>query len=118
MKSMPPIDFSGLPVLAQVIIYGAIGLGIVFIYFIGHAGFKQGMKSSPHETDTRVAAMIVDPIPLRAATAAIEGLNMSMIGHNALVKDDIETRRQLNRCLDELITEIRVTREVNRERTR
>jgi hypothetical protein len=114
-------DLSGLPAFAQVIIYGSTGIGVVFAYFIGHAGFKHGMKSSPNESNTQVAAMIIDPVPLRAATAAIEAMNMSFVEHNILLREnnrmlnDIAViGRQLTVVLDDVREEIKFTREVSR----
>lgn len=120
MKPMPLADLlSDLPAWAQAVAYSAFGVGLAVMYLVGKAGWKQGLKSLPAESEARVAAVVVEPAALLAATAAIEALNMTFMGIQmtlksfcAVVERNIEVHKRQNELLENLTREIIIANEV------
>lgn len=102
-----------LPAWAQAIAYLGLGIGCAVMYLVGRAGFKQGLKSLPAESEARVAAVVVEPAALMAATAAIEGLNMTFIGLKSTLNDFCLVSKKQNDLLEDILRELIISREVD-----
>ena len=72
-------------------------------------GFKMGTETPPgkSEASATVAAVIVDPTALTAASASVEGLNLTLIEYNMLTKKFIEVDEELREELSRVREEIR-----------
>lgn len=78
-------------------------------------GFKMGVETplGKSETAATVAAVIVDSTALNTASAAVEGLNITLTEYNILTKKFIEVDEELREELSKLREEVRLTRELN-----
>src|SRR5690606_18777645 len=78
-KAMPFPDLSDLPVWAQVLIYGILGMSLAVAFVVARFGLLQGQKAAPAgASQAQVAAVIVDPTALNKAADEVAGLTVAI----------------------------------------
>lgn len=93
-------DLSTLPFWAQFLIYTIFGVSVSIVAILTFLGFKVGQRGTPPSTDqARVAAVIVEPTALNAATAAVS----SMTGELRELTTEV---RELTRAVNSMILEM------------
>lgn len=68
-------DLSALPMWAQILIYSIFGVSVSIVVILTFLGVRMGQKNIPPPSEqARVAAVIVEPSALLAATSAVREL--------------------------------------------
>ena len=81
-------DISALPFWAQVLVYSIFGGSVSIVVILTLLGYRMGQKTTPTTNDqARVAAVIVEPSALLAATKAVEELGDEIREHTRAMND-------------------------------
>lgn len=100
---MPLPDLSPYPTWAQVLIYSILGISIAAAFLVTRFGIAQGQKAAPTGAgQAQVAAVIVDPTALNAATAAVEGLVVAVTESNVIARVHAKSTERLAKAAEEL----------------
>lgn len=93
-------DLSTLPFWAQFLIYTIFGVSVSVVAILTFLGFKMGQKNTPSPSDqARVAAVIVEPSALNAATNAVSGMTIEL-------RELTTEVRELTRAVNSMILEM------------
>ncbi|HEU5067053.1 MAG TPA: hypothetical protein VFT61_02555 [Sphingomicrobium sp.] len=111
-------DLSPLPVWAQLVVYGTLGISLAVIIAVARLGILQGQKSTPanNPASAQVAAVIVDPTALNHASAAVEGLTVAVTEATKVGREHAKNMERMAEEMDKVREEMRIQREVNRGR--
>lgn len=103
---------SELPPLAII----ALGVTLAIMWGARQFGLTAGANSSPQKSPkgAEVAAVIVDPTALNRATAAVEGLNITLIEMSGIGKENARVVNLMAIELDRIREEMRIQREIGR----
>lgn len=84
-------DISSLPLWAQILCYGVVGVSMATVFIISSLGFLKGKSEGPMKASdapkAQVAAVIVDPTALIRATEAVMALTRQLEDHTEALKD-------------------------------
>lgn len=104
-------NIAELPPLA-VITFGAV-VGLIF--GVRYLGLLQGKKVDPAIAGgAQVAAVIVDPTALTAATAELSGLSVAVHELIAAIREASANQKRTAEELGDIREEMRIHREINR----
>ena len=111
MTQVPPMlpkfpDLSTLPVEQQIIAWIAISLIAILAVLVTRFAFKSGQTSPRDEDKGKIVALSADTGALNRATAAIEGLTMSVVELNMKMHRGTEMNKEFQDKVKELTTQV------------
>lgn len=99
-------DLSTLPIEQQIIAWIALSLIAILAIFVTRYAFKNGQISPKEKDKGEIVALSIDTGALGRATAAVEGLTMSVVALNLKLERTADGNAQLREHMKDLTKEV------------
>lgn len=105
-------DFSSLPPWGQVVAYAVFAISVAVVLLAARFGIRLGkLGPAPRETGATVAAVVVDPTALTAATTAIAQIDVTLVKLTEVIHELARANSQLADLAGQYLADQRQDRE-------